>query len=395
MNVALVFPVKEQGSDAFWNNVENDGFKTIDHIPKSLISRMDNTKMKLTLKNGSTFQILGASEPDTLRGANAKIYILSEFVDIPTAVMKVIRPVVAVNGGQIIIISTPKIDGISGASFKNYFDRALKNLNQYASRVTADQYLSAEILEELRQEAISEYGNDFSWRQEYMCDWGQVSSSSYYGSALKKVQKHNRIGEFPYNPAFPAFTVWDLGMSDSTAITIFQYYGKRVYIIDYFEISNAGYESITRAVQTKPYNFLWHFFPHDGAVRDSDAVQRVQKYRDAGLVNIFLIRKEAKDVGIKRAVGEIANACFNKATTLELLRKLLLYKKKFNPVTGDYLGPEHKTESHAADTVRYLYGALSQFFNKETGEFLFSPESTSDTYESETVLTPAQFRLGG
>jgi hypothetical protein len=45
MNVVLVFPTKEQGMRSFWNNVENDGFKTIEHIPKSLIASQDNNKM--------------------------------------------------------------------------------------------------------------------------------------------------------------------------------------------------------------------------------------------------------------------------------------------------------------------------------------------------------------
>lgn len=99
--------------------------------------------MKVTLrKNGSTLTLLGATEADKLRGANGKLYIFSEFVDLPGAALDVIRPIVAVNGGQIIIQSTPKIDGISGGTFKMLFDRALINWNngpktQYASLITA------------------------------------------------------------------------------------------------------------------------------------------------------------------------------------------------------------------------------------------------------------------
>jgi hypothetical protein len=72
MNVVLVFPTKEQGKNSFWENVENDGFKTIDAIPEALIERKDNSNMRIVLKNGSTFQVLGATDPDALRGANGK-----------------------------------------------------------------------------------------------------------------------------------------------------------------------------------------------------------------------------------------------------------------------------------------------------------------------------------
>lgn len=400
MNVALVFPTKDQGKSSFWENIENDGWKTIDHIPKSLIARRDNSNMRIILKNGSTFQILGATDPEALRGANAKIYILSEMVDLPAAVLDIIRPIVAVNGGQIVMISTPKIDGISGATFKMYFDMAKKNPKWFSSLVTADKYLSAETLEELRQETIAKYGNDFLWRQEYLCDWGQVSSSSYFGGVLTAAKDAGRIADFPYNPSYPVYTAFDLGMSDSTAIVMFQYYRSspgtklRPRIIDYFETSDIGVTAIAAFVKSKPYNFGWHFFPHDGSVRDSDAVQRIQKYREAGLINSSLLIREPKDVGINRAVEGLQNTVFHEPTTTELVRKVLLYKRKFNPDTGDYVGPEHRTESHAADTVRYLFKAIDQMFDKETGEFLHSPVSSSDTYESEGFATPQEYRFG-
>jgi phage terminase large subunit len=298
MNVVLVFPTKAQGYEAFWTNIENDGLATLDHIPAALVASRTNspTNMKVTLKNGSTFTLLGASEPDALRGANAKLYIFSEFVDINSEALDVIRPIVAVNGGQIIIQSTPKIDGISGGTFKILFDRAIKMMaqgaKQYASRITADQYLSAEILEDLRQETIAKNGNDFKWRQEYMCDWGQASSTSYYGMILEIMKENLRIGKDPYNKEHPVYTAWDLGMSDSTAITFFQYYDRRVHIIDYYETHDIGSEPIIRFVQSKPYVYGWHFFPHDGAVRDSDAIQRIEKIRNFGLTNSSLLQRE-------------------------------------------------------------------------------------------------------
>src|SRR6266704_2048460 len=55
MNVVLVFPTKQQGYESFWTNIENDGFKTIEHIPASLIASQTNSpsNMKIILKNGS------------------------------------------------------------------------------------------------------------------------------------------------------------------------------------------------------------------------------------------------------------------------------------------------------------------------------------------------------
>jgi phage terminase large subunit len=399
MNVVLVFPTKQQGYEAFWTNIENDGFKTIDHIPASLIASQTNSpsNMKIILKNGSTFTLLGASEPDALRGANAKLYIFSEFVDIDSEALDVIRPIIAVNSGQVILQSTPKIDGISGGTFKILFDRAIAHMAnggtaQYASRITADRYLTADVLEDLRQETIARNGNDFKWRQEYLCDWGQSSSTSYYGAALEALKERGQICEVPYNPAHHVYTAWDLGMSDSTAITFFQYYGKKVYVIDYYETHEIGSKAIVSYILGKPYNYGWHFLPHDGSVRDSDAIQRIEKMRDYGLTNSSLLKREPVEDGINRAVEELIKSVVNTTTTTELRRKLGLYKRKFNPLTGDYEGPEHKTESHAADSVRYMFTAIAQDFDAATGSFLYSVSDYADEYETEEIGTPAMYR---
>lgn len=389
MNVALIFPTKEQGRKAFWENVENDGFKTIEHIPRQLIARYDNKNMSITLINGSTFSLLGTTDPEALRGANAKLYIFSEFVDIISAALDIVRPVVAVNGGQIIIQSTPKIDGISGGTFKILFDLAMKNPKQFASRITAEQYLDEETLEEIRQQTIAEKGNDFFYKQEFMCDWGQASATSYFGTVLKEMENDKQIDMWPHNPAYPVFTAWDLGMSDSTAITFFQFFleaGKPlVRIIDYYETSNLGNKAIIAFLATKPYNFGWHFFPHDAAVRDSDAITRIEKIREMGLTNSSLLKREPKEDGINRAVTELGKAVIHRPTTIMLVQKLYLYKRKFNPHTGDYMGPEHKTESHAADSIKYLFCAIETEFNKETCEMYYSQASQEESYDTDEL----------
>ena len=94
----------------------------------------------------------------------------------------------------------------------------------------------------------------------------------------------------------------------------------------------------------------------------------------------------------KRAVQGLGRTDFNAPTTEELRRKLMLYKRKFNPLTGDYLGPEHKTESHAADATRYMYTAIEQEFDAKTGAFLYAPDSASATYETDLISTPTQYQ---
>ncbi len=391
INVVYIFPTKEQGYKSFWTNIENDGFKTIEHIPKELIASQTNSvdNMTLTLINGSTFTVLGATNPEALRGANGKIYIISEFVDVDSEVLGVIRPIVAVNGGKIIINSTPKLDGISGGTFLRLFAGAMADPTQFASKVYATEYLSDEQLEQIRQDYINQYGNDFLFRQEFLLDENAATSTSYYGNTISDMAEVGRIGNHPYNPDYKVYTAWDLGMADSTAVIFWQYYDRKLRIIDAYETHDIGDQAIVNFVTSKPYNYAWHFFPHDGAKRDSDAITRIQKIRDMGLINASLLKRANVEMGINK-VSTLLNdpgTTFHEPFTTDALNKLKLYKRKFNSYTGDYEGPDHNTVSHTADALRYVAEAIEQAFDPKTGRFFFSNGNEQSTRQEELVQT--------
>lgn len=398
MNVVLIFPTAEQGFKSFWTNLENDGFKTLEHIPKQLIASQTNTKddMRITLKNGSTFYCVGATNADTMRGANAKLYILSEFVDIQSGVLGVIRPVTVANGGQILINSTPKQDGISGGTFKRLYEAALKNPKQYASYVQADRYLTAQQLAEARQDYIDEYGNDFLFRQEMLLDWGQSSATSYYGERLSDMKKSTQIGIHPYNPEHPVFTAWDLGMADSTALWFWQYYDKQLHIIDAYETHDVNDESVIKYVTSKNYTYAWHFWPHDGSKRDSDAVQRIEKAKQMGLLNASLLGRKSKEMGIKKSMDLLnkPSTTFHAPVCMWAVDKLGKYQRKYNEYTGDYEGPDHKTESHIADALRYVAEAIDQFFDQNTGRFLMNTTGEMLSTRGEELVTTNMYSEG-
>jgi len=379
MGVVIIYPTKTQGYSSFWNNVENDGFRTIEHIPKELIQNLYSTSdnMSMVLKNGSTLTLVGANNnPDSLRGQNTKLFILSEFVDMHAAVLGIIRPIIAGNGGQIILESTPKQDGASGGTFIKLLEAAEKDSTQYAQRVKATDYMDADKLEQTRQDYITEYGNDFLFRQEFLLDEGQALATSYYGNIIREARDSGRVGNYPYNPAHPVYVSYDLGLSDSTACLFWQYEDKKLNIIDAYETHDIGDTALIKFLQSKPYNYGWHFLPHDGAKRDdADAIARIQKWRNAGIINASLLRKENKEDGIRRAIALLYDPAttIHKPTTTEFLRKLALYKRKFNQFTGDYEGAEHKSESHYADAFRYVNASIEQGFRSDGTPYMTIP----------------------
>lgn len=390
MGVVIVYPTAEQGYRSFWNNIENDGFRTIEHIPDELIKSKTSTKdsMSLVLKNGSTLDLIGANaDPEKLRGNNIKLYILSEFVDIDSGVLDIIEPIVIANGGQIIIESTPKQDGTSGMTFVKLRKSAEKNPEQYSSRIDATNYMTAEQLERARLQCIAKWGNDFMYRQEYLLDEGQALETSYYGNIITAKEQNGLISDkHEYNPNYPVYTAWDLGGGgDSTAGIFWQYYDKKLKVIDAHQTHVINDELLIKFINSLPYagNYGWHFFPHDGNKRDSDGIHRIVKMKELGLPNASLLTKRRKEPALVDAIQMLNSptVSFYAPTTAAdngLLDTMRLYRRKWNPYTGDYEGPEHNTASHYADAWRYTVDALKQFFHPVTGVFLINTKPVNN-----------------
>lgn len=374
--IVMVYPTAKMGFRNFWNNIENDGFKTIEHIPKALILRQSNSEddMRIELINGSVFMVVGATNVEALRGANGKKYLFDEFADMPIEAVNVVAPITEANGGKRIYMGTPKIDGINGETMRRMHENFKKDKTKYTCYVKADRYMTKEQLEKSRQGYIERNGNDFKYKQEMLLDWGQSSSGSYYGGIISTKREDGTIGEHPYLPAYPVYTTWDLGKADQTAVVFWQDIKGVIRIIDYYETNNIGLDSIVPYIKSKPYVYGWHFLPWDATVHSlNDNVRRIDFMMKMGIYNVSALRREGITLGIDRVMRNLPKALINEPTCGELVRKLNIYKRKFNEMTGDYVGPEHDSASHAADAVRYLYGAIEQ--NWLDGKFIMEGET--------------------
>lgn len=385
--IVLVYPTAKMGFRNFWNNIENDGFKTIEHIPKALILRQSNSEddMRIELINGSVFMVVGATNVEALRGANGKKYIFDEFADQPIEAVNVVAPIIEANGGKLIYMGTPKIDGINGETMRRMHFRFKKDDNRYTCYVDATNYMTDVQLEKVRQNYILRNGNDFKYRQEMLLDWGQSSSASYYGHIMSKKDKDGSVGEHPYNKAYPVFTAWDLGKADAMVILFFQYFKGKPRIIDIIERNGSNIQAMAADIKAKPYVYAWHFLPHDGTVGSlNDGVSRLEALQKEGITNASTLKRQGVGVGIGYVEQWLKKMLINIGTTGELTRKIRLYKKKFNPNTGDYMGADHNTNSHVADALRYLCTALTNFFN-EKGEFILTLDNDQTEYQSDLV----------
>lgn len=400
MTAVAVYPTAKMALDNFWTNIENDGFKTIEHLPKELLAPngQGNSEddMRRTLVNGSIFRAVGATNFEALRGANGKIYWFDEFADQNIEAVNIVAPIVEANGGKRVYTGTPKIDGINGETMRRMHEAFKKDKTgtKYTCYIDATHYMTADQLEKSRQGYILRNGNDFKFRQEMLLDWGQSSSGSYYGHIIQKKKENGTIGLYPYNPAYPVYTNWDLGRADNMAVIFWQWIDGKVHIIDSYETAEVGLNSMIPFIKSKPYNYGYHFLSWDAVVHSAnDNVRRIDYMIQNGLTNVLALRKEGISIGIDRVLQNLPSTLINEPTCLELIRKLSLYKRKFNPFTGDFIGPEHNSASHFADAIRYIWTAIAQ--NWIDGKFILEqqsgPETTSLELDVEELETNYYF----
>lgn len=102
-------PEYSQAKKVIWDNIDNDGFRMLDHIPPELVKATNATDLKVTLTNGSVIQLMGADNfAKSGVGTNPIGVVMSEYSINDPKVWNFIRPILAVNGGWAIFNFTPR-----------------------------------------------------------------------------------------------------------------------------------------------------------------------------------------------------------------------------------------------------------------------------------------------
>ena len=163
--ILLISPSLRQSSELF---------KKIQTFYKAIpnkLSLIEDNKLSMTLNNGSRIVSLPANE-DTIRGFSAvDLMIIDEAAMVSDALYRTIRPMLAVSGGKLIIMSTPF--GKRGF-FHDEWHSTTSKWERY--RVTADDCprISQEFLESERASM-----GDWWFRQEYMCEFVENDNSVF------------------------------------------------------------------------------------------------------------------------------------------------------------------------------------------------------------------------
>ena len=264
-----------------WDAIDSDGKKFLEYIPPRLISRINQSEMKIQFVNNSILQFVGAdSHKTSFRGGNPFGIILSEYAyyDDPT-VLDTVMPIATANSGWVCVASTPQ----GKNSFYSLYKMAqeLPDWWTYLRTVEETKHIPPEALEAERKRMSPEL-----FAQEYMCSFDRGISGAIFGTALNDLRKNGHITSVTWEPGLLVHTAWDIGLStgNETTIIFFQVVGDGtvIRIIDCYSSNQLGLDAYAGIIQSKPYRYGVHLGPHDLEVREwgAGAVTRYEKAKN-------------------------------------------------------------------------------------------------------------------
>jgi len=229
-------PKISQARKAIWKGVDAQGRRIIDQaFPKEIRAKTNEQEMLIEFVNGSTWQLVGSDNYDSMVGSNPVGIVFSEYSLSNPAAWQYFRPMLAENGGWAVFIYT--------ARGKNHgyslYNMARKNDNWLAELLTVNDtkredgtpVIGPEIIQEERNEGMSEE----MIQQEYFCSFDAQIPGAIFGVQMRKAYNEKRITTFPFDPSLPLGTAWDLGHRDATSIWFWQATAGEIRLIHYYE----------------------------------------------------------------------------------------------------------------------------------------------------------------
>lgn len=187
-------PEYSQAKKVIWDNIDNDGFRMVEHIPEHLIKATNKQELKIELINGSVIQLIGADNfSKSGVGTNPIGVVLSEYSINNPEVWGFIRPILAVNGGWAIFNFTPR--GQNHAF--QLLEMAKNNPDWFTQVLTVEDtgILTRADMEKERLEGMSQAMID----QEFYCKFIESATSFFRNidrSCSLEMEPHNPLHQF-------------------------------------------------------------------------------------------------------------------------------------------------------------------------------------------------------
>lgn len=373
-NYWYMLPQSTQARKSMWDAINpHTGIKRMEEaFPQCIRANTNEQEMKIDLLWGSTVQLVGSDNFNSLLGSPPVGLVFSEWKVANPQAWALLRPILLENGGWAYFNSTP----LGKNHFYDLCMMAEKEPSWFYEKLTNDDthlFSEQDMAQELR-EMQAEHGDDYGralWLQEYYTSFEAAIPGSIWGNALETARLNGRILDFDHDRRIPVTTGWDLGRTDDTSIWFGQPNGQQFDIIDQFagnflDICNEAQpeKSLVHILlarrESLGITYGTHWLPHDARPRTLAAGGKsiLQQFTDAckrypQLGRFAIAPRLDRQEGIAAGRRTIHMSRFHKTRCFKGLEHLKQYQREWDEELKMFVDvPKHDASSHDADGWR-------------------------------------------
>jgi len=360
-----MLPEAAQARKAIWDAVNpHSGKRRIDEaFPHELRKTTRNNEMQIEFKNGSSWQVVGSDNFNSLVGSTPAGIVYSEWALSNPSARAYLRPILAENGGWQVFITTPR--GKNHAY--NTFEAAKRAPHAFAQSLNATQtgVFTAERLEIERIAYIDEFGEDMGqamYDQEYMVSFDAAILGAVLGRWLSKARAQGRMldgGVFDRDGA-PIQISSDIGFRDTSSWWFWQPRADGFGVVGYLGASGLDADDwidvLRRHIDSKGYKLGKIYLPHDAAAKTFTAkYSAVERFIAAFGTDHVRIVPATKIEHRTNAARRVVGRCyFDETECHEGISGLATWAYKYDQETRTFSKePDHNWASHPGDAFSY------------------------------------------
>ena len=363
-----MLPKANQARKALWEAVNpHTGKKRVDEaFPREIRQSTLEDQMLIRLKSGSTWQVVGSDNFNSLVGSPPIGLVFSEWALCDPAAWAYLMPILEENGGWAIFNSTPR--------GKNHAYRSLiaakANKSAFTEMLSAEQtkIFTEEQLARIKVELIGTYGEEYGtsvYEQEYLVSFEAANLGAILGNAIAKAEREGRISDtYDYDPHGAAIDIsCDIGTRDASSWFFWQRSLGGYRIFDFDKDSGLHAEEwcdrLEKRIQERGYKLGAIWLPHDARARafaaKRTAAQIFLQHFGAEHVKITPDSKIPDRINAARVI--LRQCGFHRTKTEKGRDGLSAWCYEFDEERREFSKtPRHDWASHDGDA--FSYGAL-------------------------------------
>jgi hypothetical protein len=240
--VWYVAPNYRMAKQIMWQDLQ-------DSLPRRWIRKVNDTTLTIWLVNGSTIELKGADNPDSLRGVGLDFLVLDEFQDMKEETWtRVLRPTLADKMGHALFIGSPK-------GFNHFYD--IYMLGQDAERVEMREWESwqfptilSPFIPKSEIESARRDMDEKSFKQEFLASFETMSGRVYY-----PFDKRVHVKSCPFNPNLPIWIGQDFNIDPMSAVIMQPQPDGTVWIVDEIVLQSSNTEESVDEIERRYYRY--------------------------------------------------------------------------------------------------------------------------------------------